>query len=308
MKEVVHLQIHQLEYFSEVAKCKSLNKAAEELMISQPSLSKSIKNLEKELEIKVFNRTNKGVELTVEGKKLYEYVRVVMKQLELIRGLKKEKDKDVLHISCFHNFDNGIILGEFYNNTKDIVEVSMRESRVIKTLEEVENLTSEIGIVQIKKMQHTEFKKELRKRALDCNFIKEDKICVNVSENHPLYNRKSVSMKELLPYMVIRVQDDYFSNLYYFNKVDGIRFTEFKKTMFVNSNSGIIQMLKSSNGIRFGILSERESLKKYGIGTLLIDNCEDTSSIYWVKRKKEILSKNAQKFLKVFCNYYLKKL
>ena len=86
------MQLQQLIYFVTVAEQGSINKAAEKLFITQPNLSKAISNLENELKVRVFNRTNKGVALTDGGKKLYQYARTILNQMELIQGL-SQKDR-----------------------------------------------------------------------------------------------------------------------------------------------------------------------------------------------------------------------
>ena len=63
------MQIQQLTYFVAIAEQGSINKAAEKLFVTQPNLSKAISNLENELKVRIFNRTNKGVVLTDEGQK-----------------------------------------------------------------------------------------------------------------------------------------------------------------------------------------------------------------------------------------------
>lgn len=81
------MQLQQLIYFMTVADQGSFNKAAEKLFATQPNLSKAISNLESELKVNIFYRTNRGVELTEDGKKLYQYTRTIMSQMELIEGL-----------------------------------------------------------------------------------------------------------------------------------------------------------------------------------------------------------------------------
>ena len=72
------MQLSQLMYFVTVAEQGSINKAAEKLFVTQPNLSKAIGNLESELKVRIFDRTNKGVILTEDGKKLYEYARTIL--------------------------------------------------------------------------------------------------------------------------------------------------------------------------------------------------------------------------------------
>ena len=81
------MQLQQLIYFVAVAEQGSFNKAAEKLFTTQPNLSKAIQNLENEINVSIFERTTKGVNLTEEGKKLYQYARTIINQMERIDGL-----------------------------------------------------------------------------------------------------------------------------------------------------------------------------------------------------------------------------
>ncbi|MFR4851830.1 MAG: LysR family transcriptional regulator [Butyricicoccus sp.] len=94
------MQLQQLIYFVTVAEQGSINKAAEKLFITQPNLSKAISNLENELKVRVFNRTNKGVALT-DGSKLYQYARTILNQMELIQGLSQKDRPRTLSIAAY---------------------------------------------------------------------------------------------------------------------------------------------------------------------------------------------------------------
>ena len=95
------MQLQQLIYFVTVAEQGSINKAAEKLFITQPNLSKAISNLENELKVRVFNRTNKGVALTDGGKKLYQYARTILNQMELIQGLSQKERPRILSVAAY---------------------------------------------------------------------------------------------------------------------------------------------------------------------------------------------------------------
>ena len=95
------MQIQQLTYFVTVAEQGSINKAAERLFVTQPNLSKAISNLESELNVHIFDRTNKGVVLTDDGKKLYQYARTILSQMELIQGLSSKERPRLLSIASY---------------------------------------------------------------------------------------------------------------------------------------------------------------------------------------------------------------
>ena len=79
------LRIEQLRSFLEVASSKSISIAAENLYITQPSLSRSLKLLEEELGLDLFIRSSDGVRLTTEGKKLLPIVQNILQQLDNLK-------------------------------------------------------------------------------------------------------------------------------------------------------------------------------------------------------------------------------
>lgn len=80
------MTLQQLKYVIEVARSQSINKAAQRLFISQPSLSNALKELEEELGIKIFLRSNKGIIITSEGSEFLGYARQVVEQAELLES------------------------------------------------------------------------------------------------------------------------------------------------------------------------------------------------------------------------------
>jgi len=84
------MNLNQLKYFYTVCTDGSLSAAAERLYISQPSLSSSIKSLEKEFGVSLFNRRYKGMELTTEGKRLFEMCKDILSRTEQLEDIMKD--------------------------------------------------------------------------------------------------------------------------------------------------------------------------------------------------------------------------
>ena len=78
------MTLTQLKYVLAIAKAGTINAAAKQLFISQPTLSSAVKELEAELGISLFNRTSKGVEPTADGEEFLSYARQVVMQTDLI--------------------------------------------------------------------------------------------------------------------------------------------------------------------------------------------------------------------------------
>ena len=73
-----NISLQQLRYIIEVAECGSINAASQQLYVSQPTLSATIKDTEQELGISIFNRTNRGITLTNEGTEFIGYARQIL--------------------------------------------------------------------------------------------------------------------------------------------------------------------------------------------------------------------------------------
>ena len=95
------MDLRQLQYFITVADKKSINKSAQILYTTQPNVSKVISSLEKELDIKLFDRSNRGVKLTNKGKEVYDYANGILKNHKMILSLNKEKSRQTLNISSY---------------------------------------------------------------------------------------------------------------------------------------------------------------------------------------------------------------
>ena len=220
------MQIQQLTYFVAIAEQGSINKAAEKLFVTQPNLSKAISNLENELKVRIFNRTNKGVALTDEGKKLYQYARTIINQMELIQGLSEKEHAPVLSIASYPIITMGRLMAKFYNNYHDNrVALKLVENRLQQVIESVEHGEAEIGFVMSNNVQVKELKHMLKFKNLQFHALGTDTWYANIGPNHPLYHASEVTMEQLLPHPFVRLPDDYFSNLSFYLEIDGVRRT-----------------------------------------------------------------------------------
>jgi len=302
------MQLQQLMYFVTVADQGSFNKAAGLLFISQPNLSKAIANLEAELDLRLFERHNTGVTLTESGKKLYDYSSTIMNQLELIQRLHEEDVRRTLHIASYPIAIMSELVAAFYNRHQtDNLILSLHECRLQKVLDLVEQGHAEIGFTLSNNVQHNELKNTLRYKNLEAVHLGLDTWYINVGPNHPLYDRQEVNIRELLEYPVVRLQDDYFSNLTYYLAIDGIRLDAFKRVVYVSDSTAIQNFLLNTNVFRFCPGLSRDYYARMGIHTIPIHNCNVKIDALWIRRRKEILSKEAQEFIGLLETLYPRK-
>lgn len=98
------MKLQQLVYVVKVAECGSITEAARRLFVSQPSITSAIRELEQEMNVHIFDRTNKGVAVSAEGETFLGYARQVLEQAELLESKYKQKAQIVPHfsVSCQH--------------------------------------------------------------------------------------------------------------------------------------------------------------------------------------------------------------
>lgn len=297
--------LQQLVYFVEVAEQGSINKAAEKLLLTQPNLSKAIMNLEAELGIQIFHRNNKGVILTDDGKKLYQYSRTILNQMNLITNISAKDASRVLSISSYPIITMSKLLSNFYMKYKEAdIIFNLTEGRLQEVIEQVESGESEVGFIMSNHAQSRELKHMLNYKNLELNMIGKDTWYLNVGPYSPFYHRKEVAMEELKAYPCVRLPDDYFSHLTFYLEIDGIKLTELKRVVYVNNGASIINLLQNTDVYRFGPLLSAPDYKRYGIHTIPIKNCNLQINVGWIRRKKEILSKEAEAFVTMLQTLY----
>jgi DNA-binding transcriptional LysR family regulator len=294
------IQLQQLIIFEKVAETSSMNKAAEALFMSQPNLSKAIRNLEKELDIKIFDRTNKGVKLTEDGYRLYKYVKTMHRQLDMIQGISKPQTPDSISISAYPCPVLYKVLGEFYERNRERhIEVTLKEERVSSTIDSIVNLQADIGIIEVNDVQDKEVARLLKAKNLEYRELARDTWYVHVGKNSPFYDRDVIRMQELVDCTVMRAPDDYFSNLSYLFEVDGVHFTQFEKTMFVSDYFTRLRLLTTTDMVCIETAWNEDFEKEIGVKAIPIANCDIRISVGWIKRKNDTLPAKVHEFIEL---------
>ena len=146
------MTLTQLRYAITVANSSSMNEAARKLYISQPSLSSAIKELEEEIGVELFRRTNRGISVTPEGEEFMGYARQVVEQYALIESkyVSKEKERKKFSVSMQHyTFAVSAFVQMVKQFGMDEYEFAVHETRTYDVIQDVKNFKSEIGILYL---------------------------------------------------------------------------------------------------------------------------------------------------------------
>ena len=193
----------QLKYIITVAEEKSMNEAAKKLFISQPSLSSAIKEIEEEIGFNVFKRSNKGVIITPEGEEFVGYARQVVEQYTLLetKYIEKQRTKKKFGVSTQHyTFAVNAFIEMVKQFGMEEYEFAIRETKTHEIIEDVKNFKSEIGILYLNEFNKKVLNKIFAESGMEFHPLLDCHIYVYISKNHPLANKKLITLQELQDY------------------------------------------------------------------------------------------------------------
>lgn len=216
------MTLQQLKYVVTVAENASLTKAAGALYISQPSLTKAIKELETEMGITIFDRTNKGISVSKDGEEFLAYARQVMEQAALLEEKYKNHAK-VKREFCVSTQHYSFAVNAFVDLIKscesDLYDFSIRETQTYEIIEDVARMKSELGILYYNEFNQTILMREIAANDLKFTELFTAKPHIFVSSVHPLAKRSSVKMEELAPYPYLSFEQGERNSFYYSEEI-----------------------------------------------------------------------------------------
>ena len=196
------MTLQQLRYVITVAQKGTISEAAKELFISQPSLTNAIRELEKEMNITIFNRTNKGVAVSTEGEQFLGYARQVLEQANLLESAYKTsvRDKQRFSVSTQHY---AFVVNAFVDLIKELpqneYDFSIRETQTYEIIDDVATMKSEIGIIYLNAFNEAALTKIIKSKGLCFNELFIAKPHIFVTAEHPLANKESVGVVAMWP-------------------------------------------------------------------------------------------------------------
>ncbi|MBQ9857289.1 MAG: LysR family transcriptional regulator [Clostridia bacterium] len=210
------MNILHMKYAVEVAKAGSLSKASETLLIAQPNISRSIKELESDLGITIFERSAKGMFLTHDGEVFMNYAKSIISQIEAVEKFYKESTPDKLRFSI--SVPRASYISEaFAQFSKRInsssCEVFYNETNSRRAIENILNNDYGLGIIRYAANHDESFKTMLEEKGLNYELVTQFTYQLIMSKSHPLAERESISLNDLKDYIEIAHADPYVPSL-----------------------------------------------------------------------------------------------
>ncbi len=285
------MNINQLKYVLEVADSSSMREASTRLYISQPALSASIRELEEELGILIFARTNKGISLTDEGREFLNYAKKAVGQYEILedRYLAKDSGRERFSVSTQHyNFAIKAFTAVIQSMQPGKYTFSIHETKTKEVLDDVRSLKSEVGVVSFSGSNEAVIRKLFRDYDLEFVPLMRRETYVYVWKDHELAGRKEVSIEEMQKYPCISF-DQSDDGRFYLTE-EAMADYSFDKMVKSDDRATSMEIIAELGGyaIGSGMLSEEDAVLQ-GLTSIKLKE-EDPLTIGYITRKGSGLS------------------
>ena len=298
------MNINQIKYVLAVANSSSMREASTRLYISQPALSASIHELEEELGILIFERTNKGISLTDEGREFISYAQKAVGQYEILedRYLSKDSGKERFSVSTQHyNFSIKAFTDTIRSMEPEKYVFSIHETKTKEVLEDVHSLKSEIGIISFSSSNENVIKKLFKDYQLEFVPLMKRDTYIYVWKNHKFASRKTISLAELKEYPCVSF-DQTNDGSFYLTE-EAMADYDFDKMIKSDDRATTMEIIAELGGysVGSGMLSGDNAILK-GLVSIKLKE-EDPLIIGYITRKGITLSAYGKKYVEELLKY-----
>ena len=297
------MTLTQLRYVIAIANAGSMNEAARNLFISQPSLSSTVKDLEEEIGVELFRRSNRGIFVTPEGEEFLGYARQVVEQYELMEAkyISKKPSKKKFSVSTQHyTFAVDAFVEMVKQFGMDEYEFAIHETKTYSVIENVKNFKSEIGILYLNDFNSKVLTKLFHEYNLEFHELLKCSIYVYMWKGHPLADREEIELSELLEYPCLSFEQGEYNSFYFAEEV--LSTYEYKRLIKADDRATFLNLMVGLNGYTLcsGIICEKLNGSEYCAVRLKSD---EVMTIGYLARKGAPISSLGKKYLEEILKY-----
>ncbi len=296
------MTIQQLKFVITISECGSLSKAAEQLYVSQPSLSSSLRELETELGIRIFHRSGRGVTLTNDGVEFMSYARSLYHQYEAITekygGGGRLKKKFGVSSQHFSFATKAFVEMVKHFNTAEY-EFAMRETKTRDVITDVATYKSEVGIMYLSDFNRPVLEKLLKSNDLQFEKLIDCKAYVYLWRGHPLAGCESISLKQLEDYPSLAFEQGETGSLYFAEEI--LSTNEYPRTIHATDRATMLNIMVGLQGFILcsGIICEELNGDDY-VAVPFVPDSDTPDSIMevgYIIKKNTVLSDTASVYI-----------
>ncbi len=298
------MNINQIKYVIAMAESSSMREAAGRLFVSQPALSASVRELEEELGIIIFERTNKGISLTDQGREFLTYAQKAVAQYEILedRYLSGDADKERFSVSTQHyNFAIKAFTEVVRTFDPEKFIFSIHETKTREVLEDVHNLKSEVGVISFSRANEMVLKRIFKEYRLEFTPLMRRETYAYVWKDHKFADRTEISLEELKDYPCISFDQSGEGNFYLTE--EAMADYDFGKMIKSDDRATTMELIADLHGysIGSGMLSGDEQVLK-GLVSIKLKE-EDPLIIGYMTRIGSVMSQYGKAYTNELLKY-----
>ena len=297
------MTLQQLRYITIVAEKGTISEAAKELFISQPSLTNAIRELEQEMQVTIFHRTNKGVTITAEGDEFLAYARQILDQVGLMqeRYLNVNERNPRFSVSCQHySFAVNAFVDVIRKFDARKYDFTLRETQTYEIIEDVARMRSEIGILFFNDFNEVVLTKILKSYDLEFHQLFVAKPHVFISRKHPLAENKVITNEELQSYPYLSFEQGDYNSFYFSEEI--LSTLDRNKNIKVRDRATLFNLAVGLDGytVSSGVISKELNGENIIGKPLLVD---EYMRIGTIVRKDVALSRYGKVYMEALKKY-----
>lgn len=290
------MNLLHMKYAVEVARQGSLGKASETLLVATPNISRSVKELETDLGITIFDRTTKGMALTPDGEEFISFARRILEQIEQIENMYKKgtAKKQEFSVSVPRACYISEAFAEFSKSlSEDDAEIFYKETNSQRTIRNLLEKDYKLGIIRYAENYDKYFKSTLEEKGFRFELVTEFTYSLIMSEENPLAAKENITYEDLTGYIEIAHADPYVPSLPLAKVVKEELPDNIGRRIFIFERASQFELLSKNPQTFMWVSPAPESLlRRYG---LVQKKCEENKKVY----KDVLIYKNDYKLTKL---------
>uniref|UniRef100_UPI003F68F77D LysR family transcriptional regulator n=1 Tax=Streptococcus pluranimalium TaxID=82348 RepID=UPI003F68F77D len=245
------MNFQQCRYVVTIAEAGSFNEAAKRLFVSQPNLSSSIHQLEEELGVQLFIRSNTGARLTDDGYDFIKYAKRIIGELDFLQHRYQEDFKKSFVVAS-HHYD---FLSQPLATISELFSQDYQEFQLIETttkvvIDSVASFQSDLGIIYLDESNQSSLERRFKQKDLSFIPLGDFQTRIFLSKNHPLANREALSISDLQGYPQIRFSQDDSGMTF---DEDPLAIEDGQKVIYANDRGSLMNMLLVTQAYASGL-------------------------------------------------------
>ena len=301
------MTFQQLNFAVEVAKCASINKAAEQLYTHQSNVSNTIKQLEEELGIQIFQRTQKGVSVTEEGREFLSYAEEIVNKMAFMEDLyaKSHFRKQYFSVSSMRSYFLSVPITRLHpllvKDREDPVYIRLKKQSFLDVLDDVQYSRSELGIVFLTKSHKRRLHRLSSVKGLEYFELGESRISAVLRDDHPALKQYPIGKVTAhiteYPYVIAENQENFARFYDDYSESISQMFSKPPKCIISINDSAASQDIIADTDCFFISSIPWQHLQHYHFSSIPLEGEDSVLTYYYVIRKKQALSHFAELYI-----------